>query len=659
MSTTIRYHVPDYLTRREQAKAGERRIVWAALGIAVVGVVLGSRLVAPMDRVRQETQMTLDPESTKGLPPDMALLTRTGTFRALAIDIAFIRLEQLKQENKFYELDKLSTLICKMAPRFASVWSYTAWNQAYNISVAQYAPEARWYWVRNGINLLRHEGIPYNDKTITLYRELAWIFWHKVGDFLDDQHWYYKKALAGDMERILGATPQALTDDAVIDSFAEIAMASPDLAALRASDADVSAFVEELAALNLQPDATLLEFVARHVRGQLQIQEVLAGLEKDDIRTEHESRIELLTDPKWTDARERLLDCLRHHALREQLAMDPQWMLQLMRDYGPLDWRSPYMHALYWATLGDMVTKGQLNLNENDSMNVVRYIFFALEQAIKRGKIVFEPDFDDPGGSYIELLPDSRYIPYLHEVYLRLGEEQFGDDPRFIPGTSGPNYMKGHFTFLGDWVRQLYTEGGSKNTNLAKEYYEYLRTFNRNDDGSAKEQYLQPLEKFVLQDYLEDLSGFKSANMTIGAWITRSLKLLSIGELSPSIAAMERAKMGWEYYREQTGIDPARTDRRSLPPLIKMRADAVMQFLTSPGIVPIHKVRLWRVLDLTTRQMTYDHLFDYFTELAAEHDPPMILDKAFPEPPGMDEFRANQPEPVEEDVKIELGEKAW
>ena len=97
-------------------------------------------------------------------------MTKAGTLRALAIDFAFIRMEQLKQEDKYYELDKLSTLICKLAPRFPTVWSYCAWNQAYNISVTQYTPQGRWYWVRNGIELLRKEGIPYNEKSIGLYR---------------------------------------------------------------------------------------------------------------------------------------------------------------------------------------------------------------------------------------------------------------------------------------------------------------------------------------------------------------------------------------------------------------------------------------------------------------------------------------------------------
>jgi len=658
MTRTVQFDLPDYLVKREAAKTTDRMVQVAAVGTAVICVALASLFVTPMDAVRKEAQLTLDPETTRGLPPDVALMTKMGTFRALAIDFAFIRMESLKEQDKYYELDKLSSLICKLAPRFPTVWSYCAWNQSYNISVTQYSPEGRWYWVRNGINLLRKQGIPYNPKSIGLYRELGWIFWHKVGDFLDDYHWYYKKQLAVEMERVLGAPVIAVEDQDIIDAFAQIAEAPTSVERLLATDSEVADFVTELSRLGLSADDQLLDFVARHVRNQVQIAQVLEALEEDFERTQFEARVELLNKPQWAAARDRLLACLRQVALRRQFNMDPQWMLQLMKDYGPLDWRTPFMHALYWSTYGDMVTKGQLNLDENDSMNVVRYIFFALEQSIKRGKLVLEPDFDDPGNSYIELLPDSRFIPYLHQTYLRLGEEQFGDDPRFIPGTSGPNYMNGHFTFLGDWVRILYFEGGEKNFARAREYYAYLRQYNRNYDGSFKGDYLQPIEKFVFKDFHEDLGGYKTANMTIGALIKRSLKQLAIGEFDASTASMGLAKYGWEYYTKLKGIDPGQTERRSLPPLVDMWKDAVIEVLSSPDVVPIHKVRIWQALDLATRQTTYDRLLPYFTELASKHQPPMNLERAFPEPPGMEEYRRRNPfdQPTEE---IHRGEKAF
>jgi hypothetical protein len=57
--------------------------------------------------------------------------------------------------------------------------------------------------------------------------------------------------------------------------------------------------------------------------------------------------------------------------------------------------------------------------------------------------------------------------------------------------------------------------------------------------------------------------------------------------------------------------------------------------------------------------MIYDHLSEYFAELSAEHDPPWDINEAFPEPPGMEEFRARQPEKPLPQENIGTGEKAY
>ena len=39
-----------------------------------------------------------------------------------------------------------------------------------------------------GAKLLRDKGIPRNPKSLMLYKELAWIFFDKMGGFMDDKH---------------------------------------------------------------------------------------------------------------------------------------------------------------------------------------------------------------------------------------------------------------------------------------------------------------------------------------------------------------------------------------------------------------------------------------------------------------------------------------
>jgi hypothetical protein len=255
----------EYLAARQGAQRSDQLVIAVALLLAALLVAGAAYLVTPINAVRKEAQITLDADSVAGLPPDVALLTKIGTLRALAIDAAFQRLEELKQENRFFELMQLSDWLCKLAPRYPSVWSYSAWNMAYNISVQQYSPEARWLWVKNGIENLRQKGIPYNPQSITLYKELAWIFYHKVGDKLDDEHRAYKCELAVDMQIILGDPPIGLTARQTVEAFREIVDAPRDwnnpeeLAALRP---DWTPLIDALAGVELPLTKDLLRFVA-------------------------------------------------------------------------------------------------------------------------------------------------------------------------------------------------------------------------------------------------------------------------------------------------------------------------------------------------------------------------------------------------------------
>jgi hypothetical protein len=87
---------------------------------------------------------------------------------------------------------QLADWITALEPHFTQVWTVQAWNMAYNISVKFKDPEDRWHWVKRGIELLRDHGIPLNPDEPLLYRELSWLYQHKMGQNLDDAHLTYK-----------------------------------------------------------------------------------------------------------------------------------------------------------------------------------------------------------------------------------------------------------------------------------------------------------------------------------------------------------------------------------------------------------------------------------------------------------------------------------
>ncbi|MCH7728408.1 MAG: PSD1 domain-containing protein, partial [Planctomycetes bacterium] len=356
-----------------------------------------------------------------------------------------------------------------------------------------------------------------------------------------------------------------------------------------------SKVTRELRELDLHPDIILLEFVARHIRPELMAAQLLKDAPKAD--TPKSRRLELLTAENNIEPVDRLLAAVRSKILRERYRFDLDWMLDLMvNQYGPLDWRNAFAHSLYWSSWGDHYTEGQIGGSRADAMNTARFVFFSLQNLTTRGKMTLWPDFDDPFSSYLELTPDTRYIPYIYETYLRLGKKHFGDDPRFVEGTAGPNYAKGMVTNAHNWIELLYLEGGEENLEQAENYLAWLRKTNPHPDGSTQERYLVTLDEFVMGDLLAQLQTFRAAKGIIGSFIRKSLKQFALGLTEQGRASFGHAVQSYEYWMEDTKIDF--NDRRKLqPPLLQLR-DQIESFMQVPQYATLAKARLWNNLPL-------------------------------------------------------------
>lgn len=136
-------------------------------------------------------------------PPLVVFTTvALGGFRGLLADLLWMRAVSLQDKGKVFEMAQLADWITKLEPHFTTVWAFHAWNMAYNISLLFPDPEDRWRWIQNGIRLLRDEGLALNPANTDLYRELGWIYQHKIGYVMDRAHKVYKLKLAAEMEAL-------------------------------------------------------------------------------------------------------------------------------------------------------------------------------------------------------------------------------------------------------------------------------------------------------------------------------------------------------------------------------------------------------------------------------------------------------------------------
>ncbi|MSU34565.1 MAG: hypothetical protein EXS36_05555 [Pedosphaera sp.] len=263
-------------------------------------IALAGLMQSRLNRDREKMDLTRT-AVLENAPPVLAFTTiALGGFRGLIANILWIRAAELQENGKYFEMSQLANWITKLQPHFTQVWVNQAWNLAYNISVKFPNHMDRWLRVRKGIELLRDDGLRYNPHEVLMYRELAWLFQHKIGAYLDDAHMTYKSEWAAEMNNVLGS-------------------GHPDFDALSSPQT-----------------------------------------------REMQARVSILTN---------------HYK------MDSRMMKEVDDQYGPLEWRLPETHAIYWASVGLRVCKLS-DKPEAQLITLRRAIYQPLLTSFQRGRFI-------------------------------------------------------------------------------------------------------------------------------------------------------------------------------------------------------------------------------------------------------------------------------
>ncbi len=143
------------------------------LGLAAVLLIGVFQVQESMNTERDALGLTRV-QPLENAPPVLAFTTvALGGFRGLISNILWIRATDLQDDDKYFEMAQLADWITKLEPHFVQVWLVQAWNMAYNISVKFKDFPDRWRWVERGLELLRDDGLRYNQNETLIYRELG------------------------------------------------------------------------------------------------------------------------------------------------------------------------------------------------------------------------------------------------------------------------------------------------------------------------------------------------------------------------------------------------------------------------------------------------------------------------------------------------------
>ncbi len=102
--------------------------------------------------------------------------------------------------------------------------------------------------------------------------------------------------------------------------------------------------------------------------------------------------------------------------LHEKFKLEPAFIKFVDEKYGPLDWRLPEAHALYWGAKGlDQAEKHPEKVKPDDLIQLRRIIYQSIYQAFKHGRIIY-----NPFSQRYSLGPNLDLVNRVNEVYEKM-----------------------------------------------------------------------------------------------------------------------------------------------------------------------------------------------------------------------------------------------
>lgn len=495
--------------------------LYFVLILITIGLLFGASFVSGKLNASVKTHNLRFTGEIKNAPVLVTFTTvALGSFRGLVADLLWLRAGSMQEKRNYFEMVQLARWITDLQPTFSGATAYLAWNMAYNISVTCSSHAERWRWVNEGVRLIRDQALEYNPEDPILYKDLAWIFQHKLGNVLDDANLYYKNKMAIEMMNIVGA--------------------EPDWKALAAAPAGKAAFMKKYPAdselwkaLNA---AGYADYDALYNAFRASSPAALPANLRDKIGEKLQKELRL---------------ALQSDLLRRTLKLDPAVIVEIDGRYGKLDWRCPESQAIYWATMGLKRTPGHKDIS------LGRLITQSLYESFRSGRILMinDKDFDNIVVAPNIALIDSVYNTYgeIHQIY---------DN-----GADYSTFRSAKINFIKEAIGILYNFG---KFSKAKEYYKLLIK----EEPHRK---IEDLEAFVSAQWAEDVrdAGVKKASEVISGLIFKSIFYLIYNDKDAALANERLARYIYKKYASDTGS----MERMKLPPYNQIKQAVVEQCL--------------------------------------------------------------------------------
>lgn len=258
---------------------------------------------------------------------------------------------------------------------------------------------------------------------------------------------------------------------------------------------------------------------------------------------------DLLVHPKTEEEK------ARAKVLREHYKMDPVVMKAVDERYGPLDWRLPESHAIYWAWLGLEKAK------KEDLITLRRVIYQSMQLAFQRGDLI-----SAKFGKMFSFGPNLDIVDKVNRAY----EDMIEQDPE-----NRDAITRAHRNFLRDAVYFLYAN--NRMADAAK-WFAYLGKKYPNDHLLDGQLNTLPgkisLEDYALSRVTEDV-GETSVDRTKAILRGLYVNFFNSLALGFSDTAANYEFMARKVYQRYEKKIEGSEQRIGLPPLAQIKKEVL------------------------------------------------------------------------------------
>jgi len=275
------------------------------------------------------------------------------------------------------------------------------------------------------------------------------------------------------------------------------------------------------------------------------------------------TNFENLIRPQTAEARTNAL------ALREKYKLDPVFAQKIDAQYGPLDWRLPEAHAIYWYALGlEKAKENPDKVKPDDLITLRRGIYQSLLQAFHHGRIIA-----DPFNETYALGPNLELIPQVNAAY----EQMMQEDEK-----NRDHIATAHRNFLSDAVYFLYENNrvadAAKWYRLLGERYPGKTILEGNPNSFPKNLTLDEYAVARVQSELGDTSQERTTAVIEGL-IAQSYYALAIGQDDRYAGFRLLARKVYEHYQKNVSKTPSNIARVGLPAFDVLNRTVLNRFL--------------------------------------------------------------------------------